>query len=204
MSTFLLIRHAETDAVGRSLSGRAPDVHLNERGRRQAVQLIERLQTVPLEHVCSSPRERACETAAPLAEVRGLTLRVLPELDELEYGEWQGRRIESLSTDRYWQRYNRLRSIARIPEGELLIEAQLRMLHAMEQLADMPHEDGVIALVGHADPIKALLMLLLGMPLDFPARLEIAPASVSAVAFGTCEPRLLCLNLTGALPRPGF
>ena len=41
MSTFFLIRHAETDAVGKVLAGRMPGVALNKTGERQASRLAE-------------------------------------------------------------------------------------------------------------------------------------------------------------------
>jgi probable phosphoglycerate mutase len=47
MTTFLLIRHATADAVGKRLAGRTKDVHLNEDGRLQAAKLAQRLQQLP-------------------------------------------------------------------------------------------------------------------------------------------------------------
>ncbi len=39
MTTILLIRHGENNMVGKRLAGRLPDVHLNERGKKQAQQV---------------------------------------------------------------------------------------------------------------------------------------------------------------------
>src|SRR5438552_13101754 len=43
MTTFLLIRHASHDLLGRALAGRQPGVRLNERGQREAELLAQRL-----------------------------------------------------------------------------------------------------------------------------------------------------------------
>ena len=42
-TTFLLIRHGDTDWIGKAFAGRQPGVHINERGRAQADALARRL-----------------------------------------------------------------------------------------------------------------------------------------------------------------
>ena len=70
----LLIRHGINDYVKEHrLAGRTPGVHLNEEGLAQAAALAERLASAPIAAIYSSPLERACETAAPLAGRLGLT-----------------------------------------------------------------------------------------------------------------------------------
>jgi len=63
----LLIRHAQTDAVGAWLAGQAVDVSLNQCGRAQAERLRARLSALDLSAIYSSPLQRAIETAGPLA-----------------------------------------------------------------------------------------------------------------------------------------
>lgn len=198
MTCFIFIRHGDTDHTGSVLSGRLPDIHLNERGRQQAAGLPRRLQALPPDLICSSPLERTLETAEPLAQEFGLDTRILPDLLELNYGHWTGRRPADLDADAYWQHYNRHRSTSRIPGGDLLAEAQLRMLKAMDNLhREMPNAR--IALVSHSDPIKAVLGYCVGMPLDFINRLQVDPASLSVVSFGAGEPRVHCMNHDGDL-----
>jgi probable phosphoglycerate mutase len=81
MTRFLLIRHGETDAVGRYLAG-AGETPLNDRGRLQVAQSTKRLRPVPLDAVVSSPVARARATAAPIAESHGLTVQPSTELTE--------------------------------------------------------------------------------------------------------------------------
>lgn len=199
MSSYLFIRHGETDHTGAVLSGRSPRIALNERGRAQAAALPERLKHLPPDLVCTSPLERCQQTAQVLASAYGLEPRILPELMELDYGRWSGQRHSELSGDLYWQEYNKQRSLYRIPAGELLLEGQVRMLHAVESL-QREAPDARIALVGHSDPIKAILGYLLGLPLDFINRLSIAPASVSIATVGAGEPCVQCINVMGAFP----
>ena len=72
MTTFLLIRHGLTDAVGHVMTGHEAGVHLNATGRDQAASLPQRLGMVPLHAIYASPLERTRETAQPVADARGL------------------------------------------------------------------------------------------------------------------------------------
>jgi probable phosphoglycerate mutase len=198
----LLIRHGLTDAVGRRLVGRTPGIGLNAVGRAQAEQLVRRLQSSRIDAIFSSPLERACQTAQPLADARHLEVNVLAELQELDYGEWQGADIATLdSEDPCWLEYNRLRSLHRIPGGEMLAEAQARMLAGVHALWRR-HPQATVALFGHADPLKALLAALLGMPLDAVQRLQLDPASVSALELLESGPRVLRVNCQDDRPDP--
>jgi probable phosphomutase (TIGR03848 family) len=202
VTRFLLIRHGHTDAVGQVLAGRAQGVDLDARGREQAEGLVSRLETVMIDAIFVSPLVRTRQTAEPLARVRNLKTRELTGLDELDYGEWQGVRLDALTADPYWSSYNAQRSLFRIPGGELLAEAQLRMVQVLEQLhVQLPGTS--IALFGHGDPIRALLAYLLGMPLDLIARLEVAPASVSIVQREGTSATVLCINHVGRIAELG-
>src|SRR5690349_20838420 len=70
MTIFYFIRHAEHDLLGHELVGRRPGVHLNENGRAQAARLATVFSRMPLDGVLCSPRERARETAEPIAARR--------------------------------------------------------------------------------------------------------------------------------------
>ena len=195
MTTFLLIRHAQTDIISTGPAGRLAGVHLNDVGRAQAEALAARLGGVKAAAVYSSPLERATETAAPMAARFGVAVQTLEEVGELHYGEWTGRDFNDLASDPAWHRYNAMRSLARIPGGEMMIEAQARVVAALERLR-LAHRQATVAVVSHADIIKAALMHYLGMPMDFVHRLEISPASVSVVAIDALAVRVLAVNQT--------
>jgi broad specificity phosphatase PhoE len=195
MPTFLLIRHATTDMVGHTLSGRLPGVHLNEAGRLQAEQLTERLARHGIQRLFSSPLERARETAEPLANKLGLKIQVSEALTDLDFGDWTNRAIAELQPLPKWQQWNLFRAGVRIPNGELMSEVQGRMVNEMERLSRCFPED-CLALVSHNDPIRAALVHYLGMPLDLMQRLEINPASVSILEVSDWGAQLRCANLT--------
>lgn len=193
MTTFLLIRHALNDTVGRLIAGRAPGVRLNADGRAQAESLAERLAGLPLTAVYSSPLERARKTAEPLARRHGLEVRISEAFNELDFGGWTGRSLFELEADEHWRRFNSFRSSTRPPGGETMLEAQARMIAGLERLrADSG--DAKVAVVGHGDPIRAAVMHYAGIPLDLFLRVEISPASVSVLELSDYGPRILSLN----------
>ncbi|MBV9832155.1 MAG: histidine phosphatase family protein, partial [Marmoricola sp.] len=66
-----LLRHGEVYNPQGILYGRSSGYHLSERGRQMADRVAERIGDRDITHLASSPLERAQETAAPLAAVRG-------------------------------------------------------------------------------------------------------------------------------------
>jgi|SRR5215469_2814031 len=194
MTTFYLIRHALNDFVGLRLAGWMTGVHLNDDGRLQARRLAEKLAPAGITKIYSSPLERALETAQPLAEATGLKVQTNQSFVEIQAGAWVGKRFDELKEDPQWQAFNQFRSGVRVPGGELMLETQTRMVTEMLQLRDT-QPDGKIAIVSHADPIRAALVFFLGMPLDFYQRVEVSPASYSIVTVEAWGPVVNTLNV---------
>jgi probable phosphoglycerate mutase len=199
MTTFLLIRHGENDWVGRRLPGWTPGLHLNAKGRAQAEALAALLRPVRLAAVCSSPLERALETARPLAKAKGLPVQRLRGLAEMQVGEWQGRPLSRLRRTNLWPIIQHTPSLARFPGGESFAEAQARIVAALEALRQRyPSPRAVVACFSHADMIKLAVAHYLGLPLDLFQRLALEPASITAVHVGRGSAFLLRLNDTRA------
>jgi probable phosphoglycerate mutase len=180
VATFFVVRHAACDPVGHSIAGRAPGVHLNVEGRRQAAALAGRLGSTHIDAVYTSPLERARETIEPFARARDLQMIVAPAIIELDFGEWTGARLGELETDPVWKLFNSARSTTRIPGGETMREAQIRAVSFLQSIADQ-HPDSRNIVVSHGDIIRAVVMHFLEVPLDSVHHLEISAASISVV-----------------------
>lgn len=182
MTRVLLVRHAACAPVGHALAGRASGVDLSDVGREQALRLAERLSGSGAVAVYASPLERAMQTAQALASRLGVPLRPIDGLTELDVGAWTGRTIASLDQggDDEWRRFNAYRSGTRAPGGELQLEAQTRAVRALLRLAERHPTDTVLA-VSHADVIRTVIGHALGIPIDLQHRVDVAPASVSAL-----------------------
>jgi broad specificity phosphatase PhoE len=195
MTRLIFIRHAATDCVATRIAGRDANVHLSAGGTLQGRRLARSLKQLGIAQVYSSPQPRARETAEFLGELLDDSVKIAPQLDEIDYGEWTGRSFNDLRSIAQWRDFNSLRSCTRIPGGELMIEVQARVLALMELLCRR-HPAMTVALVSHADVIRGALAHCLGMPLDLMLRLEISPASISVVAMEQDGPRVLCINNT--------
>jgi probable phosphomutase (TIGR03848 family) len=180
-TTILLVRHGQNDWVQKKrLAGWTPGVHLNETGREQAKAAAARLVDLPVKAIYSSPLERCQETAAAIAAPHQLSVRELPEVGEVRYGQWEGEKIKKLAKDPRWTAVQHYPSRFRFPDGESLAEVQARGAAALEQLAQR-HPNELIIVVSHADLIKLVLAHYLGIHIDLFQRLIISPASVSVL-----------------------
>jgi probable phosphomutase (TIGR03848 family) len=199
MTTFLLIRHALCDPVGKAIAGRTPGVHLNVPGLAQAEALAARLGSLPISAIYSSPLERALETAEPLARRSHLRVSSLTGLNEVDFGDWTGLTLAALAAIPEWREFNTRRSTTRIPNGEIMSEVVARVSEELDRLRRQ-HESELLAVVSHGDVLRGLLSHVLGMPLDLLHRLEVEPASVSVLSYDGAAPRLLLMNSTEGWP----
>jgi probable phosphomutase (TIGR03848 family) len=192
----LLVRHGQTPTTGVVLPGRAPDLHLSEKGRQQADRVAERIGRLPnVAAVYASPLERARETALPIARVLGLALRVERDLSECDVGEWTGLKLSRARRKPEWRLVQRYPSGFRFPGGESFPEMQARIASVLARLVAR-HRGQTIVAVSHADPIRAAVAHALGTPLDLFQRIAIATASVTAIAYGEGGPVVLTVNST--------
>src|SRR3954463_11180714 len=194
MTTFLFVRHTAHDLLSHKIAGRMANVHLNELGRRNAVELAQQLSRFHINAIYSGPLERVRETAEPLAQQLGIPVQLAPELDELDMGDWTGRTFAELSDDPLWKAWNSFRSCTRVPGGELMLEVQVRLLR---KISDLSASDGCIALFSHGDVIRAGLVYFLGLHLDFLFRIEVDPGSVSVVDLHRDAVIVRGMNLSG-------
>lgn len=112
---------------------------------------------------------------------------------EFEVGAWTGSSLGDLDAIAQWHDFNRVRSLVRAGGGELMLDVQRRAVAALLDL--QPRYAGrIVAVVSHGDVIKALLLYLLGMPIDFLHRLDIAPGRISVAQLGEGDPRVLLVN----------
>ena len=201
----VLIRHAhsESNASG-ILSGRIPNVHLSQKGIKQSGELATRLGTFPVAQVRISPMERCFETIAPW--INNYVLKSSPNfepitdplLNEVDYGQWSGKRLITLSRKKEWKTVQESPSRMYFPGGEGIAAMQARAMSSVHQAAALP-DSKVAVFVSHGDVIKSILASALGMHLDEFQRIIVDPASVSVIEYSSVKPRILLINDTRAV-----
>lgn len=193
MTTFFLIRHASCNGLGQTLWGRTSGICLNENGEMQAQRLADRFQNMTLDAIYSSPLERALQTAEVLARKMKLEVKQSAAANEINFGDWTGKSFDELSSQERWRRFNSHRSMTTIPGGESFLEVQNRIVKEIDTLA-LQHGNARIAIVSHADVIRAAVAYFSATPIDLMQRFEISPCSVSVVAVGQDHSTLLTVN----------
>ena len=160
MVTIYFARHAEASNPRGILYGRLPGIDLSETGRRQAAEMAAALGNIPLEAIYCSPLLRARRTALALAAAHpNIPLRFSSLLLENRH-PYEGRAHADVTAlgDRVYD-----------PEilgqtGETIQQIQGRMVRFLRRAA-AEHQDGIIASIGHADPLAVLRAALLTKPM---------------------------------------
>lgn len=201
-TTVLFIRHGENEwTKSNKLAGRTPGVYLNEQGRKQAEALGERLAKEKIDALYTSPLDRTVETARIIAAHHNLEVRQHSGLLEVDYGEWTGEEIKKLTQEKSWSQIQFYPSGAGFPGGETMYEMQARFVKEVNALVAQ-HPEQTIAIVGHADLIKAAVAHYLGVHFDLFQRIVISTASLTTVNFTFMGPRVVCVNDTNHNPPP--
>lgn len=174
------MRHATCALTDSVLLGRTIDASLDEHGQTQARALGDYFRNHPGLRVQSSPRERARQTAAAIAESAGATVTVAPDLDEVDFGEWSGCSFAELARDPYWRWWNERRGAACTPAGDHMQRIRTRVMNHLRRL-HRQHPGAQIALVTHAENIRAVVLHCMALSDDAFAKIDIAPATITAL-----------------------
>ena len=134
----LLVRHGETDwNVAQRIQG-STDTPLNETGIQQAKRLAEELgkRETPIIGVYTSKLERAAKTAEFVAKKLGKECIILPGLEEINFGLWEGITWEQVE-ERFpaeYQTWHQNRRYEHPPKGESYQELVERVVAALQKL----------------------------------------------------------------------
>ena len=190
MRLVILVRHCAHDEIGKVLSGRS-EIGLNAAGRAQAEALACALGSATIASLHCSPRRRARETIAPLAERRGLALHVAAAFDEIDFGRFKGRDFANLQDDPDWHCWNARRGTARCPGGETMAEASAR---AEAYIAALAPRDFPALCVTHCDVIRGFVAHQLGLGFERLFAFDCDPASRTTLELSQGAVRLVALN----------
>lgn len=197
MSTkILLTRHGHVEGITpRRFRGRE-DIPLSELGRAQARAAAERISTAWRPAVVyTSPMQRCVATGAAIAEACGVTNKVLPALNDLDYGDWQWKTHEEIHAafPSLYLRWLRTPHLFRFPRGESLQDLVARAGDALRHTLG-EHDEQVVVLVGHDSVNRALFTQLLEQPLSAYWRLVFDPCGISEIDFTDDTPWVRRVN----------
>lgn len=183
----LLVRHGQSlgNAERRFLGH--TDLDLSELGYIQAQRTADFLAGITASAVYSSPLQRAMNTAAPHAKIRGLEVIPAQELKEMHAGEWEnllvGEIIERFG-DMYLGPWTKEFGVFTIPGGEPCEAVANRFYGKILDIA-RAHQGQTVIVAAHAAAIRCFWGKLTGLdPKDLAAAYPFPQnASVSVVYF---------------------
>ena len=175
-----VLRHGQTAWNAEQRIQGHLDLPLNDTGRWQAGRLAQALQHEALAAVYSSDLQRALDTAAPLARLQGLTVRIEPGLRERAFGSFEG--LSFTEIEARWPDAA-LRWRRRDPDfapggGETLRRFFERCVALATRLAAR-HGGRRIALVAHGGVLDCLYRAATGAPLEAPRAWQVANCTVN-------------------------
>ncbi|TVM33811.1 histidine phosphatase family protein [Oceanidesulfovibrio marinus] len=200
MGELCLMRHGRVEMFHiKRFLGRT-DAPLDERGRQQARWWGERLGPDQFETVWCSELSRSRETAALVA--CGGAVTPVPELSEIDLGEWDGLPMAELKQRDLAAFEARGKDLAgfRPPGGESFADLARRVVPALENilaLAADSERDHLV--VGHLGVNRVFLAHVLAMEVGSIMRIEQDYACMNRIRPGKREPRLVSMNITPEL-----
>lgn len=196
-TTLHLIRHAEVETCYQSVFGGRIDMNLSSQGEQQARTLAKYLEGFPLDTIFCSPMKRVQQTLAPLLQAVRPVPITLPELYEVDFGDWTG-----LSFAEVHARYGRqahewlhLLDAGQIPNAEKVATYRQRIEGCLQEIL-RAGSGRTSAVFCHGGVIRMLLALLLKLPFAEMDRFEVEYTSISTVVLKPERARLQQLNFT--------
>ncbi|WP_319762796.1 histidine phosphatase family protein [Maridesulfovibrio sp.] len=164
----ILIRHGQIEG-GKGRAVGQIDLPLSANGLKQAEQLAESLKSFRPRRIYCSPLKRTLQTASFIEKQCGLVATHVPEIKEINLGEWEGQEFAEIKKKYpadYRQRGEDVGNF-RVPGGENFIDVKKRVRSFLNELEGEP-----IIAVTHAGVIRTVMHIVLGFPLENIFRLK--------------------------------
>lgn len=200
-TTCILVRHGHVEGIHPPrFRGRA-ELPLTPLGERQAHALCNRIAAEwKPDAVYSSPMGRCLRTAGILARPFDLAVEPVADLNDLDYGAWQG--LGKDEVHRRWPeeyaRWRRMPHLVSLPDGENLRALSGRATRALHDIAHR-HRDGTVIVTAHDSVNRTLLLYALDLPLSRYRSIAQAPCALNVLEFVGGRWSILTINETGHL-----
>ncbi|MBB6460798.1 DEAD/DEAH box helicase [Flammeovirga kamogawensis] len=165
-----LVRHGQTAYnTKRIVQGRKIDADLNEIGQKQGKLLFDAYKDFKFDKLYVTSLKRTHQTAKGFID-KGLDYEIIPEFDEMNYGDFEGNSIDDFTVDGKtvqsisdeWEAGN----FDAFPKnGETLFDVLQRLAVGLENIMQNENERNVLICM-HSRSIRIFLCLLLDMDFD--------------------------------------
>lgn len=193
----LLVRHAEVEARYQHVFGGTVDMDISPCGHEQAAVLAKFLRTRSFDALYASPMKRVQQTLAPMLKNGTPPPVVLPNLREVDFGDWTGHGWEAVREKFGVSAFSWLEQLERgtIPNAENVNSYRARVAECLNEIS-ATQSGKTIAVFCHGGVIRMLLSILLDLPFSRMSMFEIDYASVSEIELKPHRVEIQLLNFT--------
>lgn len=190
-----LVRHGETDASSRGRCYGKLDVALSEHGLEQIRRTANLLAPLQPDCIYSSPRIRALDSAALVADTCRLQVFTEPDLAELDFGDFEGMRYEDVERDwpEFYADWMQHPTSVTFPGGESYSSMATRVVRRFAELVSI-NPDTKMVLLAHGGVIRIILAEVLGLDPEAVFRLDQSYSAVSCIDFYGDTPIIRVMN----------
>ena len=184
MTILYLVRHGETEWNAKNKIQGNMDIELNDKGLKQAEFVADRLSNENIDIIYSSRLKRAKTTAQIIADSMQLSVNELDEFREIGLGPWEGLTMNEIN-EKYTEHYKFYRekpSNFNMPGAETFLQVTERFCSAINTIISQ-NKDKKIVIVSHGAAIKAAIISILGMDIDYYNKFRVDNASISTLYF---------------------
>lgn len=156
MVRVLLIRPGATDLDDQGRIKGTLDIPLSQLGVEQVARTVAELAGEEIQVIYVAPTSCCQQTADALAQERGVKIKRIDDLHNLDHGLWHGKRIEEVrqTQPRVYRQWQENPDGVCPPDGESLGAARKRVAAALVKLLKK-HKDGTIAVVA-SEPLASV------------------------------------------------
>lgn len=195
-----LLRHGETEWNFEGRCQGVSDLDLNERGKRQAVEIARYLSREKIDALYASDLKRALHTAEAIGQSHDLEVRVDLDFRELDHGAFEGLTFSEIRTSypdflRMWRSEP---AELLVPGGERLIDVERRAWRGMEKILNAHRSDETVVVVSHQFPIATILCRITGTSLNDYRSFRVDPCALNRLDYNDKDGwKLSQMNHTG-------
>lgn len=203
MTKIILTRHGHVEGINPERFRGRTDLSLTELGEAQARAVAARVASEWTPSVVyTSPMRRCLATAEAIATMCRVSVEILNDLTDLDYGEWQWRTYAEVraASPQAFSTWFATPHLIRFPGGEALQDLVARTANALRLvIARHGQVTDTIVLVGHDNVNRALLLQLLDQPLSAFWLIQQHPCAINEIEISDGRVRVLRVNETAHL-----
>jgi probable phosphoglycerate mutase len=207
MTKIILTRHGHVEGINPERFRGRTDLSLTELGEAQARAVAKRVASAWAPRIVyTSPMRRCVVTAEAIAAMCRVSVEILDDLSDLDYGEWQWRTYAEVraASPEMFSVWFATPHLIRFPGGESLQDLVARTADALRLvIARHGRATDTIVLVGHDNVNRALLLQLLDQPLSAYWLIQQHPCAINEIEINDSRIRVLRVNETAHLVPEG-